>query len=504
LKKKKRENKNQFTAWIIATILLFAYFLIVLLTYSSQMKKEAASAVQDELEEHANKLVYSFSKNIATVNQTATTTSVILAQDADNLFIGGVDKLQAAVDSSFATYGFIADSTGAAVDIKGNSLDVWQDVYYAEALSGVQTISDIEIDEEGSSTIRFYAPISNGGSVRGVLCLSYPADQFARLPRTSEHDGQTVYALMKNDGTLASIVGKTVMENGQNLYSYISDVAGASEDEAQRKLKQNLDNGKSGQQFVMIDGREKFLNYRIVGTNDWYVLEIYTSDYFARLQRRNYRSTQKVLVKMIVALFLFFGVVLLLNLFSKALYKKKNEELQSKAETDLLTGLLNKIATERHIQDYIDGEGSTEPGMLFVLDIDNFKKINDTMGHAFGDQVLSTLGVRLRNQFRSSDIIGRIGGDEFIVYLKNVSDKDAQTREIERLLGFFKDFQAGDYVKYSVTASIGVALYPQDGSSFEEIYKAADKGVYLSKKRGKNQIAYYEETKNHPINENED
>lgn len=504
MKKKKRENKNQFTAWIVATILLFAYFLIVLLTYSSQMKKEAASAVQDELTEHGNKLVYSFAKNIGSVNQAATTTAAIIAQNPDDLFIGGVDKLQAAVDSSFATYGFISDASGAAVDIKGNSLNVWNDKYYAEALSGIQTISDIEIATDGSSTISFYAPVSNGGSVQGVLCLSYPADQFTRLPRTSEHDGQTMYALMKNDGTLASIVGKAALQNGQNLYDHIGDVKGASADEAQRKLKQNLDNGKSGQQFVMLDGVEKYLSYRIVGTNNWYVLEIFTSDYFARLQRRNYRSTQKVLFKMIVALFLFFGVVILLTLLNKALYKKKNEELQSKAETDLLTGLLNKIATERHIQDYLEGDGSSENGMLFVLDIDNFKKINDTMGHAFGDQVLSTLGVRLRNQFRSSDIIGRIGGDEFIVYLKNISDKEAQIREAERIMNFFKDFQAGDYVKYSVTASIGVALYPQDGTSFEEIYKAADKGVYLSKKRGKNQIAFYEETKAHPANENED
>ena len=90
--------------------------------------------------------------------------------------------------------------------------------------------------------------------------------------------------------------------------------------------------------------------------------------------------------------------------------------LEDKADTDLLTDLNNKMATERKIREYME-KYPDKQGVLFVLDVDNFKKINDTMGHAFGDEVLRSLAVRLQSMFRATDIVGRTGGDEFMVFL---------------------------------------------------------------------------------------
>ena len=131
--------------------------------------------------------------------------------------------------------------------------------------------------------------------------------------------------------------------------------------------------------------------------------------------------------------------------------------------------------------------------MMFVLDIDNFKKINDTMGHAFGDEVLSDLGKRISANFRVSDIIGRTGGDEFIIFLKALKDDSNTLREAQKLVNFFKNFQVGEYVKYSATASIGAAVFPADGADFDTLYKAADQALYKAKKRGKNQLAFYDD-----------
>ena len=130
---------------------------------------------------------------------------------------------------------------------------------------------------------------------------------------------------------------------------------------------------------------------------------------------------------------------------------------------------------------------------MFVLDIDNFKKINDTMGHAFGDEVLRALGLGLRAEFKVADIVGRTGGDEFIIFLKDLRDADAVKTASDRLIRFFKNFQVGEYVKYTATASIGGVNYPEDADTFEKLYKAADQALYLAKKRGKNQIAFYRE-----------
>ena len=129
--------------------------------------------------------------------------------------------------------------------------------------------------------------------------------------------------------------------------------------------------------------------------------------------------------------------------------------------------------------------------LLFVLDVDNFKKINDTLGHAFGDEVLSSLGHQVKAMFRASDIIGRTGGDEFMILLKNLGSDEILEKEAKKLGDFFKDFQTGEYVKYAATASIGAAVFPKDGQDFESMYKAADSALYVAKKRGKSQIAFY-------------
>ena len=131
---------------------------------------------------------------------------------------------------------------------------------------------------------------------------------------------------------------------------------------------------------------------------------------------------------------------------------------------------------------------------MFLFDIDNFKKINDTMGHAFGDEVLATFGKKIRSEFRVTDIIGRTGGDEFIIFLKDLKDEAVIEREAGRVAGFFKDFTVGTYTKYSPTASIGAAIYPRDGVDYESLYKAADTALYKAKKRGKNQLAFFSET----------
>jgi diguanylate cyclase (GGDEF)-like protein len=131
---------------------------------------------------------------------------------------------------------------------------------------------------------------------------------------------------------------------------------------------------------------------------------------------------------------------------------------------------------------------------MFVLDIDNFKKINDTMGHAFGDEVLRSLGQQITPIFRASDIIGRIGGDELIILLKNINNDDVLLKEATKVARFFHEFKAGEYVKYSATASIGAAIFPRDGKDFEAMYKAADQALYMAKKRGKNQLAFYHDT----------
>ncbi len=195
----------------------------------------------------------------------------------------------------------------------------------------------------------------------------------------------------------------------------------------------------------------------------------------------------------ILGLFVLIVVVYLLFIIALRMRSKEHSrQLEDKAETDLLTGLTNKVSTENMIRNYIELHPNAT-GVFILVDVDNFKKVNDTMGHAFGDRVLKELGMRLRSLYRMTDIVGRIGGDEFLIFLKDLKSEEVVRNECKKLDVFFHGFEVGDYVKYSVGGSLGAAVYPQDGKTFEELYKNADAAVYVAKRAGKNRLVFYAE-----------
>ena len=186
----------------------------------------------------------------------------------------------------------------------------------------------------------------------------------------------------------------------------------------------------------------------------------------------------------------FFITFLVFSLFNRRKENANKQELEVKADTDLLTGLYNKIATEKLIKNYI-AQNPDGRGLLILLDLDNFKKINDTLGHGFGDEVLQYLGMRLGSQFRVTDIVGRIGGDEFMVFLKDMKTQEYIEAEARKMSRFFNNFQVSEYTKFYATASMGAAVYPDDGKTFDALYRAADTALYKAKKNGKKQLAFF-------------
>lgn len=127
-------------------------------------------------------------------------------------------------------------------------------------------------------------------------------------------------------------------------------------------------------------------------------------------------------------------------------------------------------------------------GALFMIDTDNFKQINDTEGHMIGDIVLTEMASGMKKIMRDSDVVGRIGGDEFTIFMKNISSvKDAE-KKAEELLYMFRHLFQKEKSFLKVTCSIGIAIYPKDGTTFKEIYARADKALYQAKIIGKNKL----------------
>nr|MDD6336072.1 diguanylate cyclase [bacterium] len=171
--------------------------------------------------------------------------------------------------------------------------------------------------------------------------------------------------------------------------------------------------------------------------------------------------------------------------------KRMIDDLKRKAERDALTGLYNREETERQISRYLESKPEGCNAIL-MIDTDNFKRVNDSQGHLFGDAVLSKLAASMKRLTRKSDVVGRIGGDEFMIFLKNMPNRKGVERKAAQLLDMFRNlFQDGNRC-VQITGSIGVAVYPWDGDDFASLYHGADVALYQAKKQGKNQYVMYD------------
>ena len=175
--------------------------------------------------------------------------------------------------------------------------------------------------------------------------------------------------------------------------------------------------------------------------------------------------------------------------YRKNIDREKKKELL--AATDEMTGLYSKKVTERLIKKQILESGNVIYA-FFIFDIDNFKQVNDTFGHSFGDFCICRFTQTIRDHFGTEDILGRIGGDEFVAFTK-VSGREEANRRAEELTGLLNMLLQKDDNRCRITASLGVALYPADGVSFEELYLSADEALYRTKQRGKNGYTLKEE-----------
>ncbi len=164
----------------------------------------------------------------------------------------------------------------------------------------------------------------------------------------------------------------------------------------------------------------------------------------------------------------------------------------SEAAFDPGTGLLNKRAINEYAVEKI--ESKTEGLYLVIVDVDDFKRINDSFGHMFGDAVLTKISEILKGVVKSRGRIGRFGGDEFMVVLKGVESESA-LRRILTTIGKNIAWAFSDVEGLNVTTSIGVSKYPEDGQTYEELFRMADKSVYIAKAKGKNRYIIYDEKK---------
>ena len=162
------------------------------------------------------------------------------------------------------------------------------------------------------------------------------------------------------------------------------------------------------------------------------------------------------------------------------------EELRQRAAKDALSGLLNRATMEQYIKDRLRKMTRAETCALFIVDLDNFKQVNDTLGHQAGDLAIRKAGQVLSGLFRASDIVGRLGGDEFAAFLCGEVTEDSARRKAAAICEQLH-LALGDRTVVNLTASVGVYV-AAGGQEFEGLYQAADLALYKAKKAGKHRF----------------
>ncbi len=485
----KGNYKTVIVRWVLPLLGLMAAALLVYLGTVGMEKKEAKETVEGIM--------------ISTVEKHGVMIDTELsgALNAGELILALIEEqnvrtpeklsgyLKAVADRTCAETLVYRNDKGVSVNQNGETVKLEDQSWFSEELMKAEEPVYFYLKEsegEQEESILMAVPGPDGSS---AVYIWIPAEIIKNLMVMNDDFNRPVIGiLLDGEGNILTSTGvNSNFTNGTNLWSNLNE---AESDTA--AVRAELESRKEGA-FEASAGKEnRTLVYVPVSAGEWMFVAGLDQAYVDRQEKNLWENTGRVLGIVLIAVVVFGVVFVVTNISGRIKNAANSKVLEEKADTDLLTGLNNKLATERKIKEYMQ-ENPNELAMMFLLDIDNFKKINDTMGHAFGDEVLRTLGKKISGNFRMTDIIGRTGGDEFTIFLKALKDDSNTLREAQKLITFFRNFQVGEYTKYSATASIGAAVFPAHGKDFETLYKAADQALYKAKKRGKNQLAFYDD-----------
>jgi diguanylate cyclase (GGDEF)-like protein len=290
---------------------------------------------------------------------------------------------------------------------------------------------------------------------------------------------ESIFARPEN---MSSMTIRLVDSENTMIYS-------SENEEIGQELSDDIKEMVANQDSAIVSNNDFIVSVSTCG-DDWKIIcSIPTSVVLkGNIETRNY-----TLVIGIIAILCSICAVAIITKMATKPVKNIVNTLNTKADTDLLTGILNKIAYEEKCTEIIEKEINLNHS-LWIIDIDNFKNVNDTRGHAFGDQVIVGIANTLSSVFRGKGITGRFGGDEFSVLLtipSNIDINSAQYEEyIENAYNNVKNkvIELSRQLDYDITLSIGCSC---EKLVYSELFKTADTALYKSKSNGKNQITLY-------------
>ena len=383
----------------------------------------------------------------------------------------------------------LIEADGTAHYDNGAEKNVAQRRYFQEAMQGKETLSDpLESSIDQEMRVILGVPVYQNGNVIAVLGGSYNVTALSRMLFNDVFDDSGYSLIINQNGEIIAYDGDSAYHEityGDNFFKFYEHKNLLSDDTL-KKIRLDFKNEKDGTvrlQTASTSDAAQYLSYTRLGMNGWmicYVIPV--AD--AQNSYDFIKSDESILLG------IFLILVLLLVLYIIRTNRKQNEELIRTAELDGLTGAYNKRATEAYINKILT-QMPDEKGTFVILDVDKFKDVNDRYGHAAGDMVLHELAKTFFRHFRKDDIIGRIGGDEFVIYMRNTESKEIASARVKNLIENVRSLPFEEMNGNHVTISVGIAFVPEAGNCYMDLYKNADTALYETKQNGRDGYHVY-------------
>lgn len=370
----------------------------------------------------------------------------------------------------------------------GDEQDLTKLGYFKQAVAAHETtVTDpFRSRVTGAIVITVFVPVYKEGRRVGMVYANFPLDRLEAYANMDSLSGQADVYLI-NCHSLNSITCSdgynTVAGTWNNLALRQSLMEFDSRHDYQFYIAK-MQNGVKGDtvRYRMNDVKYTQGYERIDKMQGWY-LAVELSDDMLSDSFNDFRDKLVIYALLLVLATITAGVILLI---SEIMQKKNFEKLSS---TDAMTGLYNKKTFIALVEDYLTYEKT--PGVLIFMDVDDFKRYNDKYGHLNGDAVLKKFARELLEEFGQTGIVGRYGGDEFTIFLKNISRQEYVDRAMEHLKTNLSDMELEEFGNVPLSFSAGGAQYPQGGSTFTDLCKQADEALYRVKADGKGKFYWY-------------
>lgn len=479
MKNKYFEQKNfvknyiyAITIFIITLVIGISIFFNVVQSSIEKNSRETLITNVTQQSEHLNTIL---NINYSYLN--------VLAQElskSEDLFSeSNISLIKAFMENTDLNRTAIIDSDGNALYDNNVVKNVAHRRYFKESMQGKQSLSDpLESSVDQQTRVILSVPIYKNNQVIGVVGGSYNVTKLGNMLFDDLFDGQGKSFIVDQDGNLITRDKKYEKKHNIKTIDNLFDICD------EKEVKTDFNQQESDLiQIQTKKNKSLSLAYSPLKINDWMICYIVP----VHVAQESYTFIKHY--ETLLATFLGL-IVLSLMIYLAHSNSRENKYLIHLSEIDPLTSVFNKETTQKLIDQKLKNH---EHFCFLILDVDDFKSVNDNYGHAVGDKVLKNLSDLFKNHFRQTDIVGRIGGDEFIILIE---DEHIAESRIQSLLKKVNELKIEELQDFKLSISVGMAFAPSNGTTFMELYRHADHALYQTKRTGKNNYKIYKNDEN--------